>query len=157
MWVGFAAETMISCDVTLKDRSRQSENYDFTFASKYYAEMEGRQGTKRTREDMKNKNFTQKKSEEEFKDKPKEICDLLVNEHSEVQDIVRDIAEKLGEERSDLICKFSRFYSTPVHQVVCSESGGNNGEGKGYKIFQRDSTHRERRWNAYFGQWNTTN
>lgn len=150
--MGFAAETMISCDVTLKDRSRQSENYDFTFASKYYAELEGGQGTKRTREDMKNKNFRQKKSQEDFKGKPKEICDLLVDEHSEVEDVVKDIAEKLGEERSDLICKF--FCVTlvsRVYQVFSSESGGNNGKRKGYRIFQRNSTNRKGRWNAYFG------
>lgn len=43
--------------------------------------------------------------EKEFKGKRREIPDLSVDASSSVDDIVKEIANKLGEERDDLICK----------------------------------------------------
>ncbi|XP_066142499.1 phosphorylated adapter RNA export protein [Euwallacea fornicatus] len=103
------AETMVSCDVSLKDRSRQSENYDFSLARKYYDELENGQGTKRSRDDMKNKDFKLRRKspsqENNCKGIPKEIPDLSVDEVNDTNDIVKDIADKLNEKRDDLILK----------------------------------------------------
>lgn len=49
---------MVSCDVTIKDRSRNVESYDYTIARKHYEELENRQGMKRTRDNMKDLRFT---------------------------------------------------------------------------------------------------
>ncbi|CAG9766364.1 unnamed protein product [Ceutorhynchus assimilis] len=104
------AETMISCDVSLRDRSRDVESYDYTIAQKYYAELENKQhGTKRTRDNMKSNTFLPKKrdqsEEEEFNGAPREISDLIVNSSNSVEEIVEDIASKLHEKRDDLILK----------------------------------------------------
>lgn len=48
---------MNSCDVTIKDRSRSVESYDYNLARELYAEENSKQNLKRTRDDRKNVNF----------------------------------------------------------------------------------------------------
>ncbi|KAJ8957634.1 hypothetical protein NQ318_017523 [Aromia moschata] len=102
------AETLNSCDVTRKDRSRDVESYDYTLARKYYEELEQRKGNKRTREDRRNVNFKQKKrsgSAEKTKGKTRAILDLTVDLNSSSEDLAKDMANKLCEEKEDLILR----------------------------------------------------
>jgi len=102
------AETMNSCDVTIKDRSRDVESYDFSLARKYYEELEGRQSSKRTRDDRNNVNFKPRKrsqSKEKEKGKSRLIPELRVDVNCSVEDIAKEVANKLCEEREDLILK----------------------------------------------------
>ncbi|XP_050299471.1 phosphorylated adapter RNA export protein [Anthonomus grandis grandis] len=99
------AETMINCDVTLKDRTRDVESYDFSLAMKFYEQEENtKQGTKRTRNDMKNGDFKPAKRKEST-GVPKEIPKLAVDCTNTLEEIAKDIADKLDEKRSDLILK----------------------------------------------------
>lgn len=118
------AETLNSCDVTVKDRSRDAETYDFSLGKKYYEEEESqtveeklfkgdhRTSNKRTRADRNNTNFRQtKRTHKEKKgdnvtSKPRMLLDLVVNIDSTEEQIAKDIANKLYEEKEDLICKF---------------------------------------------------
>lgn len=96
-----------SCDVTIKDRSRDVESYDYTLAPSYYDDPKNR-SNKRTRDDRKKNLFLSRKREpsEERDVKPVEriILDLIVDVNSSEDDITKDIANKLCEEREDLIC-----------------------------------------------------
>ncbi|KAF7280148.1 phosphorylated adaptor for RNA export isoform X2 [Rhynchophorus ferrugineus] len=103
------AETMNSCDVTIKDRSRSVESYDYNLARQLYAEENSKQNYKRTRDDRKNVNFKPRKrsdsSERKIKGTSRVISDLTVDITNSVDDIAKDIANKLCEEREDLIIK----------------------------------------------------
>lgn len=103
------AETMNSCDVSIKDRSRNVESYDYSLAAKMYEELEATQGNKRTRADRKNKLFRQKhrsnSPETEIKGTSRLIPDLKVDITSDINEIATDMANKLGEEREDLILR----------------------------------------------------
>ncbi|XP_060527260.1 phosphorylated adapter RNA export protein [Cylas formicarius] len=103
------AETFNSCDVTYKDRSRNVESYDYSLARKYYEQIDQRQGNKRTRDDRKNSAFKFKdkptNKERNLKGKPRIIPDLNVDINCINEDIAKDIANKLCEEREDLVLK----------------------------------------------------
>lgn len=117
------AETLNSCDVTAKDRSRDVESYDFSLGTKYYQneerdyirnqfqDQEPKKGNKRTRDNRKNANFRQQQrkrssSRESIKGSPREILDLVADENCSEEDLAKDIANKLYEEKQELICKF---------------------------------------------------
>ncbi|KAL1513673.1 hypothetical protein ABEB36_003052 [Hypothenemus hampei] len=103
------AETMVGCDVSLKDRSRHAESYDFSMAKVFYDQLENNKGNKRTQSEMKDINFKPRKtctqSQNQVKGNPRKIPNLEVDENSKEEDIVKDIASKLNEERDDLILK----------------------------------------------------
>lgn len=119
------AETLNSCDVSVKDRSRDAETYDFSFGQKYYNDEdkkplrgslfkeEPRSNNKRTRTDRNNVNFRQRKRShsrdnqgENSCSKPRFLLDLNVSIECNEEDIARDISNKLYEEKQDLICKY---------------------------------------------------
>lgn len=103
------AETMNNCDVTIKDRSRDVETYDHTIAKMYYKELEHSQNNKRTRDDRNNVNFRPRKRsasrEKDIKGTSRVIPDLSVDVTSNIEEIAREVANKLCEEREDLILK----------------------------------------------------
>lgn len=119
------AETLNSCDVTVKDRSRDAETYDFSLGKQYWNEdhkpakdvlftEEPRLSNKRTRENRNNSNFRQRKrshsrenQEEKVSSKPRILLGLNVDIDSTENEIAKDIANKLYEEKEDLICKFT--------------------------------------------------
>lgn len=101
------SETLNSCDVTTKDRSRNVESYDYTLAYKYH-KQDYDNLNKRSREnsrDRKRKVGKCRQSTEEKKGSSRNILNLNVTLESEVQDIAKDIANKLYEEKEDLILK----------------------------------------------------
>lgn len=97
-----------SCDVTTKDKSRDVESYDYTLAPHYYEDPKER-SNKRTRDDRKRNVFFPRKrepsSERIVKPVERIILDLNVDTTNNEEDITKDIANKLCEEREDLICK----------------------------------------------------
>lgn len=117
------AETLNSCDVTIKDRSRDAETYDFSMGKKYYEDEtypereslfneETQESNKRTRANRNNVNFRQKKRShsrekkvEKGSSKPRILLDLAVNINSSEDEIAKDISNKLYEEKEELISK----------------------------------------------------
>ncbi|KAG5879000.1 hypothetical protein JTB14_017410 [Gonioctena quinquepunctata] len=113
------SETLNSCDVSKRDRSRNVESYDYTLGYKYYNEDTDthdtpfgdeidRKNNKRTRDDQKNTNFRQRKrspSSEKVKGTKRIILDLNTDVNSDVESLAKDIANKLYEEKEDLISK----------------------------------------------------
>lgn len=111
------AATLDNCDVVKRDRSRDVESYDFTLAHKYYNnELDinrfskvDRKNNKRTRDDRNNKTFRQRQRSpsagSEVKGEPRMISNLTVDKNSVAEDIANDIACKLSEEKTELICK----------------------------------------------------
>lgn len=122
------AETLNSCDVTVKDRSRNAETYDFSLGKKYGSDdtkdikemfkEEHRTTNKRTRADRNNTHFRQtKRSHREnvgdnVTRKSRMLLDLTVHVDSTEEEIAKDIANKLYEEKEDLISKFLYIYQT---------------------------------------------
>nr|CAI5830880.1 unnamed protein product [Callosobruchus analis] len=115
----FLAETLNSCDVTSKDRSRSVESYDYTLAYKFYNEdkvdskpfSDQRRGNKRTVDDRNNSKFRQRRrsnssDKDKKKGKSKIILDLSVDIDNSPEDIAKDVACKLYEEKGELICKY---------------------------------------------------
>lgn len=99
-------ETMNRCDVTKKDRSRSIETYDYTLS---YTYNKDRINNKRTRTERSDKNIrpVNKKTDEELKKcKPRKLLELTINESSTTAEIATEIANKLCEEKSDLISMF---------------------------------------------------
>lgn len=95
------AETLNSCDVTLKDRSRNVESYDY---------LSHRISNKRTRDDRKNPNIRtigRSKSEERVKGSSRKIFNLNVTASNTPEEIAKDVANKLYEEKEELICMYS--------------------------------------------------
>nr|CAI5830879.1 unnamed protein product [Callosobruchus analis] len=114
----FLAETLNSCDVTSKDRSRSVESYDYTLAYKFYNEdkvdskpfSDQRRGNKRTVDDRNNSKFRQRRrsnssDKDKKKGKSKIILDLSVDIDNSPEDIAKDVACKLYEEKGELILK----------------------------------------------------
>ncbi|CAH2005311.1 unnamed protein product [Acanthoscelides obtectus] len=114
----FLAETLNSCDVTSKDRSRNVESYDYTLAYKLYNKdkpeskpfVDQRRGNKRTVDDRRNSHFRQRRrssssDKEKKKGKPRIILDLAVGTDDSPDEIAKDIGNKLYEEKEDLILK----------------------------------------------------
>lgn len=104
------SETFNSCDVSHKDRSRDVESYDYTLSRSYNFNDEGdkRVNNKRNRNDRKNPNLRLKNKKEDeskkVKGNPRVILDLTaVAEEDSLQDLARDMANKLYEEKEDLI------------------------------------------------------
>lgn len=108
------SETFNSCDVTLKDRSRSVESYDYTLSRSYNFNDEDtkRMNNKRTRNDMKNPNLrlkNKKREEKEIKGSRRVILDLSKGIEDSIEDIAKDIANKLCEEKEDIIRKELSF------------------------------------------------
>lgn len=103
------AATLNCCDVTTKDRSRNVEYYDYTLSSKFYDDdSKQNKSNKRTRDDRKNTYFRQRKrsnSEEKLKGVKRIILDLAVDLNSSAEEMAKDMANKLCEEKEDLISK----------------------------------------------------
>lgn len=101
------AETLNSCDVTFKDRSRDVESYDYTLS--YSHTMNERSNNKRSRNDRKNTNLRLVKrhndDKEEVKGSTRTILDLAVTADNTEEEIGRDLANKLCEEKEDLLSK----------------------------------------------------
>lgn len=96
-------ETMNRFDVTKKDRSRDVETYDFTLS---YSNTEDRINNKRTRSDRSDKSIrhvSKKTEEEKIKCRPRKILKLKIDKDSTDEDVATEIANKLCEEKSDLI------------------------------------------------------
>lgn len=118
------SETLNSCDVSIKDRSRDVESYDYTLSYSYNKNrgddaLKGnndenkdavRTNNKRNRNDRKNSNLrpvkTRNDEESEHKSIPRHILDLAVTCSDTLDDIVADIANKLCEAKEDLIRKY---------------------------------------------------
>lgn len=117
------AETLNSCDVSVKDRSRNAETYDFALGKKYgskesvnvnemFFKDEHRTTNKRTRADRNNTNFRQTKRSyrenegDNVTRKPRLLLELNINIDSTEEDVAKDIANKLYEEKEDLISRF---------------------------------------------------
>ncbi|XP_057669022.1 phosphorylated adapter RNA export protein [Diorhabda carinulata] len=105
------AATLDNCDVVQKDRSRDVESYDFTIAHKYYEnkfKVIERTNNKR-RHDDRNTNFRQIRrstsSDRDIKGVAKIISDLKIDINGKPEDLARDIANKLFEEKEELILK----------------------------------------------------
>ena len=92
------AETLNSCDVTIKDRSRDVESYDY---------LSHRVSNKRTRDDRKNpqiRSVGRSRSHERTKGNARKIQELAVDGSNTPEEIARDVATKLSEEKEELIC-----------------------------------------------------
>lgn len=102
------AETLNSCDVTYKDRSRDVESYDYTLGQKIYGGAENRASNKRSRADRHNPKLrlTKRSCSSERNDvnsAPRHILDLNVTCENTPEEIAMDMANKLYEEKEDLI------------------------------------------------------
>lgn len=133
------AETLNSCDVSTKDRSRSVESYDYTLGRKYYnneledtkdhfKEQEFRKNNKRTRDDRKNTNFKPQRrrscSRENVKGSERNIMDLVKDENCGEEDLAKDIANKLYEEKEDLICEYKfHMYRSYGHLHITIGNG----------------------------------
>lgn len=105
------AATLDNCDVVQKDRSRDVESYDFTLAHGYYEnkfKVVERTNNKRRHGDR-NTNFRQKQrslsGDRDIKGDAKIIPDLKVDVNDKPEDLAKDIANKLYEEKEELILK----------------------------------------------------
>lgn len=105
------SETLNSCDVTYKDRSRNVESYDYTLSMGYKANE--RINNKRSRSDRKNGDIrlVQRSHSEEndVKGSARTLLDLVVTTENSAEEIAKDLANKLCEEKEDLLGNFS-FY-----------------------------------------------
>ncbi|CAH0551172.1 unnamed protein product [Brassicogethes aeneus] len=107
------SETLNNCDVSVKDKSRSVENYDYKLALRMREEredqiLENRKNNKRTRDDRSNvflRQIQRSKSREKVSGTPRKILDLTVKVTDSPEDIAKDIANKLLEEKEELILK----------------------------------------------------
>lgn len=103
------AETLNSCDVTYKDRSRDVESYDYTLGQKLYdGTGESRANNKRSRADRNNPHIRLTKrslsnDRNDVNGSPRLILDLTVTCENTSEEIAREIANKLYEEKEDLL------------------------------------------------------
>lgn len=102
------AETLNSCDVTYKDRSRDVESYDYTLGQKLYGSRENKANNKRSRADRSNPQLRLRKrsssnDRNDVNSAPRHIIDLSVTCENTAEEIARDIANKLYEEKEDLL------------------------------------------------------
>lgn len=99
-------ENMINCDVSNIDRSRSVETYPT---------LNNRRTNKRTCRDRVDDNirlYKPERQEEEVKGASRFIADLGVNAENDDAEIAKDMANKLYEEKEELICKLILFYYT---------------------------------------------
>lgn len=100
------SETLNSCDVTLKDRSREVESYD-VLGNHFY-----KRANKRSSDDRKNSNLRsvgRANSGERAKGSSRLIRDLIDTETATSEEIAKDMANKLCEDKEDLLCRFHYF------------------------------------------------
>lgn len=90
------SQTLSSCDVTKKDRSRDVESYDYSLSY-----CVSRNNNKRTRDDRSNSTLRLHNKKDEEQNNPRHILDVAI--HSSWQEIAKDIANKLCEEKEELI------------------------------------------------------
>lgn len=92
------ADTLNTCDVTLKDRSRNVESYDYSLS---------RKSNKRTISDRNNSRIrlvnNSKDEEGDVRGNPRFLLNLCVSIENTEEEIARDLANKLCEEKEDLI------------------------------------------------------
>ncbi|XP_023018246.2 phosphorylated adaptor for RNA export [Leptinotarsa decemlineata] len=106
------SETLNNCDVTQKDRSREVESYDYTLAYKFHNEEKSpfcnNKNNKRTFDDRNDINFKQRKrspGSKKMKGSKRVILALKTDVNSDTEVLAKDIANKLYEEKEDLIKK----------------------------------------------------
>lgn len=92
------SQTLSSCDVTKKDRSRDVESYDYSLS---YSVI--RSNNKRTRDDRNNSTLRLVSKNGDAQSNPRNILDITISLDSSRQEIAKDIANKLCEEKDDLI------------------------------------------------------
>lgn len=100
-------ETLVSCDVSNVDRSLGVEAYDYTRSNRY----KDQQRNKRKHSDQKNVHLRLGKRESPQDDKkgtPRVILDLTENVESSEEGLAKDIANKLMEEKDQLIRKYNK-------------------------------------------------
>lgn len=94
------ADTLNTCDVTLKDRSRNIESYDYSL---------GRKTNKRTIGDRNNRKIrlvnASRSDTDDIKGTARTLLSLTVSLENTEEEIARDLANKLCEEKEDLIYK----------------------------------------------------
>ncbi|KAK9871871.1 hypothetical protein WA026_015118 [Henosepilachna vigintioctopunctata] len=102
------SETLNNCDVTIKDRSRDVESYDHTRGLRY-RRMADRPNNKRTMDDRRNVHLRlgtrNDLNEKHNKGKSRKILDLVTTLQNTAEEIARDIANKLYEQKEELILK----------------------------------------------------
>lgn len=95
------ADTLNTCDVTLKDRSRNIESYDYSL---------GRKTNKRTIGDRNNRKIrlvnASRSDTDDIKGTARTLLSLTVSLENTEEEIARDLANKLCEEKEDLICLY---------------------------------------------------
>lgn len=106
------AETLNTCDVTQKDRSRDVESYDYPIRDQVILDTDQQQlrsKVKRNWADRNDSNLRLRKRE--FNDKankgPARLLGSLapIDDDSDVENIAKDIANKLCEEKEELVLK----------------------------------------------------
>ncbi|CAG9795575.1 unnamed protein product [Diatraea saccharalis] len=119
-------EDMVGCDVTKKSSNYGVESYDYTIkyrlddnyvSKKVFANDEDcreRTSNKRRRSDMTNVKLRLGKRvnshrQSETKQNPKFLPDLLVTSQDPIEAIANEIAEKLAEEKKDLVGRIVQF------------------------------------------------
>ncbi|KRT83198.1 hypothetical protein AMK59_4267 [Oryctes borbonicus] len=94
------ADTLNTCDVTLKDRSRNVESYDYSLS---------RKNNKRTMNDRNNSKIrlvnSSKSEKDDVKGSSRTLINLTISLENTEEEIARDLANKLCEEKEDLIFK----------------------------------------------------
>lgn len=92
------ADTLNTCDVSLKDRSRNVESYDYDLS---------RKSNKRTNDDRSNSKIrlinNSKSEKNDVKGTPRILLSLAVTFDNTEEEIATDLANKLSEEKTDLI------------------------------------------------------
>ncbi|XP_018335722.1 phosphorylated adapter RNA export protein [Agrilus planipennis] len=107
------SETLTSCDVSNVDRSRTVETYDYTLGEKLYGRSDSeRVSNKRTHNDRKNPNlklYKDKKNcnkdDKKIKGTSRTIFDLKCTSENTAEEIAKELANKLYEEKEDLLVK----------------------------------------------------
>lgn len=101
------SETLNICDVSFKDRSRDVESYDYTLSASYKNVQ--RTNNKRSRDDRKNKDLRlvnrTTDGDDEVRGSPRTILDLTVTLDNTPEEIASDMANKLCEEKEELLGK----------------------------------------------------
>nr|XP_022909316.1 phosphorylated adapter RNA export protein [Onthophagus taurus] len=125
-------DTLNTCDVTKKNRSRDVESYDFPVRENFNENFNGRRdlreiltrknkekgdvkanervNNKRNRKDRKNKNLRligkqEEEDDEDGRGAPRILMDLIINEGNTCEEIARELANKLSETKEDLLLK----------------------------------------------------
>lgn len=101
-------ESLITCDVSKVDRSLGVESYDFTRSNRY------KDNNRKRKHGQKSVHLRLGKKEDDDDDtkgNARKILDLIENVESSNEDLAKDIANKLMEEKDDLVCTSTLSYS----------------------------------------------